>query len=101
MAYNCTAYHHDRCFKICELGKKNGLVSASQPGADTMTVLIQPGRTLLSYHIIIFSRGIEVFEVFLVETHFFDFPESRITCLFFDFQRLNKVEELRAKFEVP
>ena len=58
MAYNCTAYHHDRCFKICELGKKNGLVSASQPGADTMTVLIQPGSSLLPYHIIIFSRGI-------------------------------------------
>ena len=35
------------------------------------------------------------------EAQLFDFPESRITCLFFDFQSLDKVKELVAKFEVP
>ena len=34
------------------------------------------------------------------ETQLFDFPVSRITCLFFDFQSLDKVEEFGAKFEV-
>ena len=39
--------------------------------------------------------------VMKVETHFYDFAESPITCLFFDFQSLDKVEELRANIELP
>jgi hypothetical protein len=46
-SFNCTAYHHDKCLKICQLGQKDGLQAALQPGKATVTVFIQPGENIL------------------------------------------------------